>query len=179
MMVMKRILVVLLAMLAACATLLPMQEFEIPLSRLQRDMDTRFPINHRYLELFDVALTQPKLSLRPESDRVVVGFDAKVLSPFTNKPVEGKMQVSGQLRIDQQRRALVLADPRLESLGSLTDAGNGKLARLGVILAEDLLNNRVLYSFAPDAFVVAGQRFNPTRITTRENGLVVSFEPAR
>ncbi len=178
-MIMKRILFLLLILLSACATLLPMQEFEIPLSRLQREMDKRFPFNHRYMELFDVALSQPKLSLRPESDRAVVAFDAKLLSPFTKKPVEGKMQVSGQLRIDAQRRALVLAEPRVESLGSLTDVGNGKLAKLGVLVAEDLLNNTVLYTFAPDAFTVAGQRFNPTRITTRENSLVVSFEPAR
>ena len=178
-MTLKRIFLALAVLLSACATLLPMQEFEIPLSRLQRDMDKRFPLNRRYMELFDVALSQPKLSLRPESERVVVAFDAKVLSPLVKQPIEGKMQVSGQLRIDQQRRALVLTEPRLESLGSLTDAGNGKLSRLGVMLAEDLLNNTVLYTFAPDAFTVAGQRFNPTRITTRENGLVVSFEPAR
>jgi hypothetical protein len=50
---------------------------------------------------------------------------------------------------------------------------------LGTQLAEDLLTDRVLYTFAPDAFVVAGQRFVPTGITTRKNSLVVSFEPLR
>ena len=41
------------------------------------------------------------------------------------------------------------------------------------------LNNTVLYTFAPDAFTVMGQRFTPTRIMTRQNSLVVSFEPAK
>lgn len=164
---------------AGCASFLPMQEFEIPLSRLQREIEGRFPFNSRYLELIDVSLSKPVLSLSPKDDRLLASFDAKLLSPLTRQPMQGRMQVSGQLRIDPQRRALVLAEPRLESLGGLADPGNSRLVKLGTMLAEDLLNNTVLYTFAPDTFMVAGQRFNPTRITTRQNSLVVSFEPAR
>lgn len=164
---------------AGCAGFLPMQEFEIPLSRLQREIEGRFPFNNRYLELIDVSLSKPVLSLSPKDDRLLASFDAKLLSPLTRRPMQGRMQVSGLLRIDPQRRALVLAEPRLESLGGLADPGNSRLVKLGTMLAEDLLNNTVLYTFAPDTFMVAGQRFNPTRITTRQNSLVVSFEPAR
>ncbi len=166
-------------LLAGCASLLPMQEVEVPLSRLQREIDKRFPVNNRYLDLFDVTLSHPKLSLEPDNDRLVAAFDAAVLPPLARKAMEGRMQVSGKLRIDPKRRAIVLVDPRLDSLGNLANASQGKLGKLGVMLAEDLLNNTVLYTFAPDAFTVLGQRFNPTRITTRSNSLVVSFEPAK
>ncbi len=182
MLVMKRLFIVwLTTLLAGCASLLPMQEVEVPLSRLQREIDKRFPISNRYLEMFDVTLSQPRLSLDSENDRLVAAFDAAVLPPLAKKPLEGRMQISGNLRIDPKRRAIVLVDPRLDSLGSLAggSAGNGKLGKLGVLLAEELLNNTVLYTFAPDAFTVMGQRFDPTRITTRRNSLVVSFEPAR
>ncbi len=166
-------------LLAGCASLLPMQEVEVPLSRLQREMDKRFPMNNRYLDLFDVTLSHPKLSLEPDNDRLVAAFDAAVLPPLARKALEGRMQVSGKLRIDPKRRAIVLVEPRLDSLGNLANVSQGKLGKLGVMLAEDLLNNTVLYTFAPDAFTVLGQRFNPTRITTRSNSLVVSFEPAK
>lgn len=166
-------------LLAGCASLLPMQEVEVPLSRLQREMDKRFPMNNRYLDLFDVTLSHPKLSLEPDNDRLVAAFDAAVLPPLARKALEGRMQVSGKLRIDPKRRAIVLVEPRLDSLGNLANVSRGKLGKLGVMLAEDLLNNTVLYTFAPDAFTVLGQRFNPTRITTRSNSLVVSFEPAK
>ncbi len=166
-------------LLGGCAQLLPMQEVEVPLTRLQREIDKRFPVNNRYLELFDVTLSQPRLSLDPENDRLVAAFDAAVLPPLMKKPLEGRMQVSGRLRIDPKRRAIVLAEPRLDSLGTLANSGNGKIGKLGMLLAEDLLDNMVLYSFAPDAFTVLGQRFHPTRITTRRNSLVVSFEPAK
>ncbi len=177
-MLLKRILLLLTVLLAGCASMLPPQEVEVPLSRLQREVDKRFPVSNRYLEVFDVTLSKPVLSLEPEDDRLVAALDASVLPPLAMKPLEGRMQVSGRLKIDPRRRAIVLVEPRLDSLGKLASVGNGKLGRLGVVLAEDLLNNTVLYTFAPDAFTVLGQRFTPTRITTRKNSLVVSFEPA-
>ena len=179
MLMLKRFLLLFTLLLAGCASMLPMQEVEVPLSRLQREMDKRFPQTNRYLDLFDVTLSQPVLSLQPDSDRLVAAFDAKVLPPLARKPVEGRLQVSGMLRIDPKRRAIVLVEPRLDSLGNLAGGSNGSLGKLGVLLAEDLLNNTVLYTFAPDAFTVMGQRFTPTRIMTRQNSLVVSFEPAK
>jgi hypothetical protein len=155
-----------------------MQQVEVPLSRLQREVEKRFPMTNRYLELFDVTVSQPLLSLDPENDRLIAAFDTRVLVPLAKRPLEGRMQVSGRLSIDPRRRAIVLVEPRLDSLGRLANGSNGKLARLGVLLAEDLLNNTVLYTFAPDAFTLMGQRFTPTRISTRQNSLVVSFEPA-
>jgi hypothetical protein len=178
MLILKRCLLPFVLLLAGCASLLPMQDVEVPLSRLQREMDKRFPQTNRYLDLFDVTLSRPVLSLQPDSDRLVAAFDANVMPPLAKKPLEGRLQVSGMLRIDPKRRAIVLVDPRLDSLGNLA-GGNGKLGKLGVLLAEDLLNNTVLYTFAPDAFTVMGQRFTPTRIMTRQNSLVVSFEPAK
>ena len=176
-MLLKRILLLLTVLLAGCASMLPMQEVEVPLSRLQREVDKRFPVSNRYLDMFDVTLSQPLLTLDAEDDRLVAAFDAAILPPLATKPLEGRMQVSGRLKIDPRRRAIVLVEPRLESLGKLASVGNGKLGKLGVVLAEDLLNNTVLYTFAPDAFTLMGQRFTPTRITTRRNSLVVSFEP--
>lgn len=178
--VLKRLFPLVLMLLAACASLLPMQQVEIPLSRLQGELQKRFPFNNRYLELFDVTLDKPQLALRPDSDRLVASMNARFLPPLGSKPLEGKLVISGLLQIDPARRALVLTEPRLESLGGPLGAKAGnKLTRLGAMLAEDLLNNTVLYRFAPDTFTVAGQRFNPTRITTRQDRLVISFEPAK
>ncbi len=179
MMMLKRCLLLFVFLLPGCASLLPMQEVEVPLSRLQREMDKRFPQTNRYLDLFDVTLSQPVLSLQPDSERLVAAFNARVLPPLAKKPLEGRLQVSGMLRIDPKRRAIVLVEPRLDSLGTLAMAGQGQFGKLGVLLAEELLDNTVLYTFSPDAFTVLGQRFNPTRITTRQNSLVVSFEPAK
>ncbi len=171
----------LLTLLSGCASLLPPQEIEIPLSRLQQSIQKKFPYTERYFSLLDVTLSNPVLSTQPAADRMLIALDAQVLPPLIKTPWQGELLVSGSLRIDPVRRVVLLTEPRLENikLDAATGSYTSRVARLGKQLAEDLIGETVLYSFAPDAFVVAGKRFVPTRITTRKDSLVVSFEPAK
>ena len=91
------------------------------------------------------------------------------------------MVISGVLKIDPARSAIVLTEPRVDNLtiDAATGTYTGKLNQLGMLLAEDLLDNTVIYTFKPEEIKVAGVRFRPAKITTRANGLVVSFEPAK
>lgn len=172
---------ILLTLLSGCASLLPPQEIEIPLSRLQQSVQKNFPFNARYFDLFEVNLSNPVLSLAPASERLVLALDARIQPPLIKTPWQGELLVSGGLRIDSARRAVILTEPRLENikLDTATGTYTSRLARLGTQLAEDLIGETVLYTFTPDAFVMAGKRFVPTGITTRKNSLVVSFEPAK
>jgi hypothetical protein len=171
----------LLTLLSGCASLLPPQEIEIPLSRLQQSIQKKFPYTERYFSLLDVTLSNPVLSTQPAADRMLIALDAQVLPPLIKTPWQGELLVSGSLRIDPVRRVVLLTEPRLENikLDAATGSYTSRVVRLGKQLAEDLIGETVLYSFAPDAFVVAGKRFVPTRITTRKDSLVVSFEPAK
>ena len=171
----------LLTLLSGCASLLPPQEIEIPLSRLQQSIQKKFPYTERYFSLLDVTLSNPVLSTQPAADRMLIALDAQVLPPLIKTPWQGELLVSGSLRIDPVRRAVLLTEPRLENikLDAATGSYTSRLARLGTQLAQDLIGETVLYTFAPDAFVVAGKRFVPTGITTRKDSLVVSFEPAK
>ena len=171
----------LLTLLSGCASLLPPQEIEIPLSRLQQSIQKKFPYTERYFGLLDVTLSNPVLSTQPAADRMLIALDAQVLPPLVKTPWQGELLVSGSLRIDPVRRVVLLTEPRLENikLDAATGSYTSRVARLGTQLAQDLIGETVLYSFAPDAFVVAGKRFVPTRITTRKDSLVVSFEPAK
>lgn len=171
----------LLTLLSGCASLLPPQEIEIPLSRLQQAIQKKFPYAERYFGLLDVTLSHPVLSTQPAADRMLIALDAQVLPPLVKTPWQGELLISGSLRIDPARRAVLLTEPRLENikLDAATGTYTSRLARLGTQLAEDLIGETVLYTFAPDAFVVAGKRFVPTGITTRKDSLVVSFEPAK
>lgn len=171
----------LLTLLSGCASLLPPQEIEIPLSRLQQSIQKKFPYTERYFSLLDVTLSNPVLSTQPAADRMLIALDAQVLPPLIKTPWQGELLVSGSLRIDPVRRVVLLTEPRLENikLDAATSSYTSRVARLGKQLAEDLIGETVLYTFAPDAFVVAGKRFVPTGITTRKDSLVVSFEPAK
>ncbi|WP_246860506.1 DUF1439 domain-containing protein [Noviherbaspirillum sp. UKPF54] len=167
--------------LASCASLLGQRDVEIPLAKLQEAMANRFPFNNRYLELLDVRVTNPRVSLQPGTNRILTSMDTSIAPPFSNQSWTGSLAISGQLRVDPARNALVLAEPRVENfaVNGLDSPFANKIVRVGALVAEQLLKDMPLYTFQPDQFRYGGTSFFPTKITTRPNGLVVTFEPAR
>lgn len=171
----------LLLVAGACASLVGPFDTEVPLPNLQQALQKKFPFNNRYLELFDITVSNPQLSLQADTGRLITSLDARIAPAFLNKVWQGKLLLSGALKIDMARNAVVLTEPRVENL-TLDAASSGaanKLSKLGVQLAEDLLSNTVIYTFKPEHLSVGGMRFAPTKITTRANALVVSFEPVK
>jgi len=170
-----------LLFLASCATLLGPREAEIPLAQLQEAIEERFPFNNRFLELLDIRVTNPRVTLQPATNRVLTSMDAAVAPPFMNRAWNGNFAVSGRLRFDPTRNALVLGDPRVETfiVNGLDPLYANQITRVGSLLAEQILKDIPLYTFRPEDLRYAGTAYNPTRITTRSNGLVVTFEPVR
>lgn len=168
-------------LLASCATLLGPRDMEIPLARLQESIASRFPFNNRYLELLDIRVTNPRVRLLPESNRILTSMDTSVAPPFLKQAWNGNLAVSGQLRFDPARNALVLAEPRVEQFAvkGLDPLYANQITKVGMLLTEQLLKDLPLYTFRPEDFGYAGARLIPSKITTRSNGLVVTFEPAR
>lgn len=167
--------------LSSCATLLGPREVEIPLARLQESIAGRFPFNNRFLELLDIRVTNPRVTLQPGTNRILTSMDASVAPPLTNRTWNGNFAVSGQLRVDPSRNALVLAEPRVETFNvhGLDPLYANQITRVGSLLAEQILKDVPLYTFRPEDFRQAGTAFTPTKITTGTNALVVTFEPAR
>lgn len=167
--------------LSSCATLLGPREVEIPLARLQEAIAGRFPFNNRFLELLDIRVTNPRVALQPGTNRILTSMDASVAPPLTNRTWNGNFSVSGQLRVDPSRNALVLAEPRVETFNvhGLDPLYANQITRVGRLLAEQILKDVPLYTFRPEDFRQAGTAFIPTKITTGTSGLVVTFEPAR
>lgn len=171
----------LVVLFASCAGLLGPRNVDIPLSRLQEAVARRFPFNSRYLELFDISVSNPRIALQPETNRILTSMDTTIAPPFLSRSWSGNIAISGQLRIDMARNALVLAEPRVErfNVGGLDLPYANQITKLGKLLAEQLLENVPLYTFRPEDFRYGGTSFIPTGITTGSNGLVVTFEPAR
>ena len=168
-------------MLASCASLIGQRDVDIPLTKLQEAIANRFPFNNRYLELLDVRVTNPRVSLQPDTNRILTSMDTSIAPPFSNQSWNGSLAISGQLRVDPSRNALVLADPRVENfaVNGLDSPFASKIMRVGALVAEQLLKDMPLYTFQPNDFRYGGTSFFPTKITTKANGLVVTFEPAR
>jgi hypothetical protein len=168
-------------LLTSCAAMLGPRDVELPLSQLQESLNRKFPFNSRFFELFDIYVSNPRLAIQPETNRIITSMDASVAPPFLQRAWKGSFTLSGMLALDPARRAVVLADPRLEdfALDGLDPAYSRRVTQIGALLAEQLLRDLPLYTFGEKDFRYAGTRFLPTRITARPGGLVVTFEPAR
>lgn len=168
-------------LLTSCASLLGPRNVEISQAQLQDAIASRFPFNNRFLELLDVRVTDPQVSLQPNTNRIATSMDMSIAPLFTKDAWSGKLAISGQLKFDPARNALVLAEPRVDNLAvnGLDSPYAGKITRVAALVAEQLLKDIPLYTFQPDQFRYGGTNFIPTKITTKPNSLVVTFEPAR
>ena len=170
-----------IALLSACATFLGPRDLELPLYKLQEALNRQFPFNSRYLEIFNINVSNPRLALQPDTNRVITTVDALIAPPFLRQSWKGTFTLSGMLALDPARRAVVLADPRMDNfaLEGVDPAYTAQIARIGGLLAEQILKEVPLYTFSPDEFRYAGSTFIPSKITTKSNALVVTFEPAK
>jgi len=168
-------------LLTSCAGWFGPREVELSVAQLQDALNRKFPFNSRILELFNVRLTNPRLTLQPETNRIVTNMDASIAPPFTGRSWDGSFTLSGRLALDPARRAVVLADPRMENfaLSGFDSRYASQINRIGAVLAEQLLQDMPLYTFAPEDFRYSGTNLVPSQITTKSNGLVVTFVPAR
>lgn len=169
-----------IAVLAGCAGLLGPRTVEVPLQRLQASVDRKFPINQRLFELINLKLSDPKVALLADSNRVRVTMDASVAPIFTSRVWRGNFTLSGRLQIDPARRAVLLTEPQFENivLDGIDPTVSAQVARGADTLAAQILRDTPLYTFAADDFRYGGTRFVPTNIVTNATGLVVTFAPA-
>lgn len=168
-------------LVVGCASMLGERTVNISPAQLQDAFSRKFPFNNRYLELFDIQLTNPRLTLDPNSQRIVSTMDASIAPPFINQSWKGSFTLSGLLRLDASRNAVVLAEPKLDNfvMDGASGAYTRQITRIGSLVAEQLLRDMPIYTFEPNEFRYGGVNFQPTRINTGRNGLVVTFEPAK
>lgn len=177
---MLRAAIMLMVLLSGgCAALFAPREVVLPLPRLQQQLASRFPQSDRYLALVDVTLSRPRLALLPDANRVEFRLATTFVPVLTNQAWNGSLALSGSLRVDPGRQALVLAQPRVEhfALDGVEGQYAAQLSRFGGLLAQQLLTEVPLYRFAAADFRHAGVDFTPVQIVVKPDALVVTFEP--
>jgi hypothetical protein len=168
------------AVLASCASLIGPRQVDVPLSRLQQGLDRRFPLNNRVLELLDIELSHPQLSLLPDSDRIALSIDASIAPPFARQSWSGHLALSGRVTLDAARGVVSMSDARIDTLvvDGADAARQRQFAKVSNVIIDRLIGDMPLYTFRPEDLRVAGVQFVPTRITTTPSALRVMLEPA-
>jgi hypothetical protein len=168
------------ALLSGCATFTGPRDYEVPLARLQRNIDQRFPLEQRALAVFELRLQQPRLSTLP-NDRIALTATLSVSSPLVRQQYSGSLTLSGRLNIDQSRNAVMLADARLDefALDGLDERTQRQVAGAARLLADTLTQDTPIYTWHPDELRYAGTQYIPTAIRTSANGISIHLEPLR
>ncbi|MGF6271678.1 hypothetical protein ABIB38_000020 [Massilia sp. UYP11] len=166
------------SLLASCSSLIGPRQVELPLHKLQTGLDKRFPVNERLLELFDIQLTRPQLAIQPDQDRVALAVEASVSPPFA-RAWTGNIAFSGRLYVDPGRAAVMMAEPRVDSLRLGNAEAERQLTRVANGLIDTVARDMPVYTFDQEDLRYAGVQFVPTRIQTTRSGLVVTLEPAK
>jgi hypothetical protein len=168
-------------LLASCASVVGPREVDLSLNKLQAGIDRRFPLDNRMLELFDVRLSSPQLSIQSDRDRVALTINADVAPLFARKSWGGSLVLSGRLYVDPARQGVYLAEPHVERLdiGGADMAGQRQVARLAEMVMDEVVRDMPVYSFRTEDLRYAGVQFVPTSIRTVPGALRVTLEPAK
>ena len=168
-------------LLSSCAMLIGPRDVDFPLTKLQQSLNKRLPFTKRYLGLIEVTATHAQLGLAADQGRLLIDMDVTMGVPLAGKSWTGKLSMSGVMALDAEHNAVVLNDTRLDkvALDNLDGAYSGQATQIGGLLARELLQTIPLYSFKPDDLRYVGVSFVPTKITTKVDRLVVTFEPQK
>jgi hypothetical protein len=168
--------------LAACGSL-PGGPRQVDISerKLLALMSEQFPLKRRYLELFEVSLSDPSLRLMPEQNRIGtrLNFAAGMLLSGA-KPWNGQMELSYGLRYQASDQTVRLDAVRLEAFefSGAPIAYAQALRGAGAQLAENLLQDMVVHRFKPeDLRRVDGMGYQPGSLMVVPGGLRLQLDP--
>ena len=168
-----------MSLLVGCAGLLGPREVKLPLSKLQSSLDQRFPFTQRYLEVFDVSVERPKLSLKPQENRIQLDFDLIISPLFSNKRLNANLILSAGLTVDASRQGLMLVAPKVDLLQIDGVEANSRFSKLGSFMVERIFKDKPLHRYKEDDLRFAGMQFVPSGITIREQELIINLEPVK
>lgn len=168
--------------LTACGSLpVGPRQVDISEKKLLALVSKPFPLQKRYLELFEVTLSEPALRLMPEQNRIGTRLNFMASTVLNRaQPWAGQMELSYGLRYQASDLTVRLDAVRLEGfqLAGVPPSYAQALRGAGTQLAEDLLQNLVVHRFEPeDLKRVDGMGYQPGTLTVVPGGLRLQLDP--
>lgn len=150
-------------------------------AQLAQRIAEQFPLRRRYLELFDLTLSSPRVRLMPAENRVGTRVDY-AMGDFWggSRRFDGALTLSYGLRFEPSDHSVRMTDVKLEAFDvpRLSGPMANQAQRLGALVAEHLLNDFSLHRFKPEDFQTAQQRgYRPGSLRVVDGGLQLELLP--
>jgi hypothetical protein len=173
--------------LVGCAALSPgPKSINLSEARLQQLIASQFPFHNRMLDILEVTLSSPRVSLDPAGNRINTGMDIGVASRglgalLTQRDLRGAIDLSYGLRFEPSDNSVRMTDVRVARLDipGAPSQFQSTFNKLGSALAEQVLRDYTLYKLKPEDLSAAkGWGYKPGAFSIGSNGLNLSLEPA-
>jgi hypothetical protein len=169
-----------LSFLAGCASVGGPRTLTLSDVEIARLLEQHGPFQRRLLEVLDVRIQRPTVKLLPSSNRLASELDVVTTERMSGKTYQGRIAVDYALRYDESAQAIRMTQVKVGSLTleNLPKPQQAALNRLGVLIAETLLEDTVLYKFKPaDLKSAEGKGYKPGAVTVTSRGVEVTLAP--
>jgi hypothetical protein len=173
-------LLALFAVLGGCASLIGPRTIVVSEAQLQDLIARRFPFSNRFLQVLDVNVAMPRLSLRSESERIAVELQVQTSDRFLKTPYTGTLTLTCGLRFEPGDNTIRFSQVRVErfEIEGAPEPLRRNLGALGSFLTEQLLEGRVIYTLRPkDLEAAQGRGYRPGSIRVTARGVEITLDP--
>ncbi|WP_413456670.1 DUF1439 domain-containing protein [Herbaspirillum huttiense] len=154
-------------------------EYTVSRQQLQTAITPQFPRKMRYMDIFDVTFSNPRLGMLPSENRMNTVVDAQIANPLLlQRPVNAVLTLSSAFKYDPATRSLRLDAPKVDKVDStdLPPQYAQQLTTLGNAAADQFLRDYALYTFTPEQLQMNGKTFEPGKITVEQDAVKVDIK---
>ena len=169
-----------LALLSGCAGLIGTHDIDISESQLTLLLARQFPMERKVMEVIDLNITNPQVALIPQSNRVGTALDVAAHDRLFGTSAMGHVQLDYSLRFQPSDHTIRMTQVRVRELTLSSGSNNlrGAAQRIGGLVAENALENLVLYRMRPgQADEMDRLNLVASPITVTAQGLHMSVAP--
>ena len=170
----------LLALLSGCAGLLGTHDVDISESQLTLLVARQFPMERKVMEVIDLDITNPVLTLIPQGNRVGTELDVAAVDRLFGNTATAHIKLDYGLRFQPSDHTIRMTQVRVRELTLASGSSNlhGAAQRIGGLVAEGALENLVLYRMKPaQADEMDRLDLVASPITVTPQGLHMSVSP--
>jgi hypothetical protein len=169
--------------MAGCASMVSLmgpRTIEISRDELIRQIGQQFPMRNQVLDVFDVTASAPRLTLQPETNRVLADVDLGAQDRLFKHNYQGSLWLSFGLRYEPRDQTIRLQQVTIDkiSIKGLPSSYERQLTKLGSWLTEERLQNYVVHRLSADDIQKADKHgFTVSDIKITNRGLAFVLTP--
>ncbi|HSI45260.1 MAG TPA: DUF1439 domain-containing protein [Methylophilus sp.] len=168
-----------IVLLSQCATMMGERTVRMSAGQIQQKLNAKLEKPFTVMRAFHVQLSNAQVQLEPATGRIHTTMDASIASDLLANTATGKASLSGLLKFDATRNAVILDQPAIDTIQ--LDGANGQWNSMLQQVAKDMggkwLNQLILYEVKPEELVYGGTHYQPTDLRITSDEVLVTLKP--